>query len=156
MSAPLRELLDDVPPVRHAFAYGSAVFHQPGLYAKNAAQPMADYFLVVDDAAKWHDEVCSRVRVHQHPCSHTMLTLSELPAGSRCGHCLQNIARNPQHYGTLAYFGGSSLQCVACNVGANVHFNTLVAWRDRVRRFFPESLQVLQVTSFCCGYIKAM
>lgn len=46
---------------------------------------------------------------------------------------MQNIALNPQHYGGLSYLGGSCVQYNARSVGANVHFNTLVTWRDRVR-----------------------
>eukprot|EP00397_Hematodinium_sp_SG-2012_P050368 GEMP01058506.1.p1 GENE.GEMP01058506.1~~GEMP01058506.1.p1 ORF type:complete len:287 (+),score=51.47 GEMP01058506.1:83-943(+) len=43
--------LDSFPPVKNAFAYGSAIFPQSG-YAKK--QPMVDLIFIVDDAAKWH------------------------------------------------------------------------------------------------------
>lgn len=45
-----------LPPVAHAFAYGSGVFHQPDLY-QGTARPMIDYILAVDDCHAWHSEV---------------------------------------------------------------------------------------------------
>jgi Phosphatidate cytidylyltransferase, mitochondrial len=70
----LAALLRDLPPVTHAFAYGSGVFKQPGLYAKGSeAQAMLDYMLVVDDAADWHSQVHTAL-----PAPHTML----VPANS--------------------------------------------------------------------------
>ena len=52
----LAAFLNAVPPVAHAFAYGSAVFHQPGLYSGRSAA-MVDFMLVVRDATAWHAQV---------------------------------------------------------------------------------------------------
>jgi hypothetical protein len=53
------EFVDHVPKgVLHAFAYGSAVFRQPGLYSgPDGHQPMVDYFIIVKDALEWHRKV---------------------------------------------------------------------------------------------------
>ena len=72
----LHSVLDSFPPVQHAFAYGSGVFEQPGLYDAPAAeglaeaaaggaaaaapaadQPMLDFIFAVDDPVAWHEEV---------------------------------------------------------------------------------------------------
>lgn len=53
------------PPVAYAFAYGSGVFHQPGLYGRDrtgsdkevggdTAGPMLDYIFAVNDPTEWH------------------------------------------------------------------------------------------------------
>jgi hypothetical protein len=51
------DVLDRFPAVQHAFAYGSAVFHQPGLYANQAPKPMFDFIFAVQDPVAWHAEV---------------------------------------------------------------------------------------------------
>lgn len=68
----LHTVLASFPPVQHAFAYGSGVFKQPGLYeghpevsaegptaaAKSpGSRPMLDFIFAVDDPAAWHAEV---------------------------------------------------------------------------------------------------
>jgi translocator assembly and maintenance protein 41 len=59
-------VLQQLPPVQHALAYGSGVLHQPGLYAdsgpasssaQSSARPMIDYILAVEDPFKWHAQV---------------------------------------------------------------------------------------------------
>lgn len=58
--AELDALLKPFPPVDHAFAYGSGVFHQPGLYAPSSNttdRPMLDFIFAVDDPVVWHAEV---------------------------------------------------------------------------------------------------
>lgn len=81
----LHSVLNGFPPVQHAFAYGSGVFKQPGLYdampeagqlsaepAGGAAaaadpasssgaadQPMLDFIFAVEDPVAWHTEVGS-------------------------------------------------------------------------------------------------
>ena len=58
----LRGVLSQFPAVRHAFAYGSGVFEQPGLYAAAGgngacARPMLDFIFAVDSPIDWHHEV---------------------------------------------------------------------------------------------------
>ena len=54
----LRTLLDELPATTHAFAYGSGIFAQPGLYTKTGQEKaVLDFFLVVKDSAAWHAEV---------------------------------------------------------------------------------------------------
>jgi hypothetical protein len=48
------DLLNCFPRVRHAFAYGSAAFAQPGLYERTSAAPMLDFIFVVDCPRSWH------------------------------------------------------------------------------------------------------
>ena len=66
VEAELRTVLNQFPAVRHAFAYGSGVFEQPGLYAAAAgggggnsavARPMLDFIFAVDSPIDWHHEV---------------------------------------------------------------------------------------------------
>lgn len=73
-AAVLRSVLADFPPVQHAFAYGSGVFEQPGLYERppqgppegaaaaaadgsSGDRPMLDFIFAVDDPIAWHEEV---------------------------------------------------------------------------------------------------
>lgn len=56
----MHDLLEQFPPVQHAFAYGSGVFKQPGLYAEKVQPgegPMTDLIFAVDDPLAWHREV---------------------------------------------------------------------------------------------------
>ena len=46
----LRQLLQTMPPVAYAVAYGSAVVKQAGYQGSG----MVDYIVAVDDAAGWH------------------------------------------------------------------------------------------------------
>jgi hypothetical protein len=46
----LRQLLQTMPPVAYAVAYGSAVVKQAGYQGSG----MVDYLVAVDDAAEWH------------------------------------------------------------------------------------------------------
>ena len=60
----LAGVLHEVPAVQHAFAYGSGVFAQPGLYKKaTRSSAMLDFIFLVDDAKSWHGEVrhCSAI-----------------------------------------------------------------------------------------------
>jgi hypothetical protein len=55
------EVLDQFPQVQHAFAYGSAAFHQPGLYpSETSSRPMLDFILGVQDPVAWHAEVTAQ------------------------------------------------------------------------------------------------
>lgn len=60
MAAPhgLRDVLELVPAVRYAFAYGSAVLTQPGLYRpQEAAGQLVDFVMAVDNTTLWHEQV---------------------------------------------------------------------------------------------------
>ena len=103
LAAPLRSL----PPFAAAWAYGSAVFAQPGLYDEGATPtsasrppPMVDYLVAVPDPAAWH---------------------------------ASNLASNPAHYTAWAarhLLGGGGVACLAEAVGAGPHFNTGLAWPE--------------------------
>jgi len=61
---PFHGIVDHFPSVQHAFAYGSGVFKQPGLYANGINQhegPMVDMIFAVDDPLTWHKEVKTSV-----------------------------------------------------------------------------------------------
>jgi len=54
----LAAVLEQFPPVAHAFAYGSGVFRQPGLYPLGSGdRPMLDFIFAVDAPAQWHAQV---------------------------------------------------------------------------------------------------
>ena len=54
----LAAVLQQFPPVAHAFAYGSGVFRQPGLYTLGSGdRPMLDFIFAVDAPAQWHAQV---------------------------------------------------------------------------------------------------
>jgi hypothetical protein len=58
--ADLRAICDLFPKLRHAFAYGSGFYAQPGLYdGHHAAQEKAllDFIFVVENPTLWHREV---------------------------------------------------------------------------------------------------
>jgi len=101
IAADLAAPLAGLPPVAAAWAYGSAVFAQPGLY--NAAEagsppPMVDFLLAVADPAAWHTA---------------------------------NLAANRAHYSGWAgraLLGGRGLAWVADALGAGAHFNTALPW----------------------------
>jgi hypothetical protein len=106
------------PPVAHAFAYGSGVMHQPGLYADahggsssssgsgtgastsgasgTRSGPMVDLIFAVDDVRQWH---------------------------------AANIELNGGHYSWIARsprYGPDIVTGIAEHFGVGVHFNTLV------------------------------
>ena len=56
----LRGVLEDVPHVQHAFAYGSGVIVQPDLYDRHSTnKPMLDFIFAVDNPHEWHAQVCA-------------------------------------------------------------------------------------------------
>ena len=61
MTIPIKEIVRCFPNARGLFAYGSAAFQQPGLYAKVSASqdaPMLDILFVADNPLEWHREAC--------------------------------------------------------------------------------------------------
>uniref|UniRef100_A0A7R9YWQ8 Phosphatidate cytidylyltransferase, mitochondrial n=1 Tax=Chlamydomonas euryale TaxID=1486919 RepID=A0A7R9YWQ8_9CHLO len=87
------------PPVAFAFAYGSGVMHQPGLYTSGSSgdgQPMVDMIFAVEGAREWHK---------------------------------QNMGHNASHYSWVAQAPGSGpdlIVSIAQYIGCGVHFNPLV------------------------------
>lgn len=64
----LAAFLKSVPEVQYAFAYGSGVFQQQGLYkegSSNEDRPMLDFILAVDDPVTWHDQVAAHLSACQ-------------------------------------------------------------------------------------------
>jgi hypothetical protein len=74
-------MLRHFPAVKHAFAYGSGVLHQPGLYGQESAGasgsgsaaalpssskgPMLDFIFAVEDPKAWHEQVSvSKEKAH--------------------------------------------------------------------------------------------
>lgn len=55
----LSAFLQTIPAVQHAFAYGSGIFPQKGLYESGGRGkgPMLDFILAVQDPNGWHGEV---------------------------------------------------------------------------------------------------
>ena len=101
----LARLLDanfPIDTIDHAFAYGSAVFTQPGLYPSGAgpgAGPgtdtaMLDLIFTVSDPVAWH----------RH-----------------------NLARNPHHYAfPMALLGAPAINWASEYIGCGVYFNPMV------------------------------
>jgi hypothetical protein len=52
-----QDVIEEFPSMRHAFAYGSGVFSQPGLYEKKSERAMIDFIFVVEKPASWHYKV---------------------------------------------------------------------------------------------------
>ena len=131
----LRAVLDDVPPVNHAFGYGSGVLPQPrdadgspsasGRSDNNAAKgSVVDFVFAVDDPYEWHRA---------------------------------NMRLNPSHYAPhLRTLGGWAVAALADGVGAGVHYNTLIPWTKSSSSpgssgFAPEMFKygVVSVNSMC-------
>lgn len=76
----LGTVLHDLPPVQFAFAYGSGVFHQPGLYDRasgNSLPPMIDLMFAVQDPEIWHAEVRGNPRYMSHAYSCVLNSISK-------------------------------------------------------------------------------
>ena len=55
----LSAFLKTLPVVQHAFAYGSGIFPQKGLYESGGRGkgPMLDFIFAVEDPEAWHEQV---------------------------------------------------------------------------------------------------
>ena len=54
-SRALIQVLDNFPATRFAFAYGSGIFEQPGLY-RHRSPRLLDFIFAVDDPFEWHTQ----------------------------------------------------------------------------------------------------
>lgn len=120
-----KRLLEAVPEVDGAFAYGSGVFFQPDLYT-HMNQPQVDFVFIVSDPLQWH----SQVRMNCRNCHFK----SEL--GSQSEPLLG--------IGTLRSKNGKTMKqtCeVGCNyqvmtmstgIGVGIHFNPFIIFENRV------------------------
>ena len=111
MSGRFHKILKAFPAIDHAFAYGSGVFGQPGLYsgAKAAAAPMLDLVFGVQDPVSWHRTV------RDSPDS---IALLKLHIPNKVVVTSQNIEMNPSHYSALMSLLGS--QAVRCWLNKNM------------------------------------
>ena len=118
----LSAVLDLFPAVRHAFAYGSGVFVQPGLYdAESKAQkPMLDFIFAVDSPEEWHQQVRSLWRKH---CAAELQSLFVKNCMAAClcfqnkfsttvAVLLQNITQNSHHYSSLSWLGSGAVSFI--------------------------------------------
>jgi hypothetical protein len=109
---PFKEIVDHFPSVQHAFAYGSGVFKQPGLYAddiKHHDGPMVDMIFAVHDPLTWHKEVKTSVAkavamLIIFLCFLFFISFLILHLTN-----IQNIARNGSHYASLKWLGPSAV-----------------------------------------------
>lgn len=144
----LHSVLRDFPAVDHAFAYGSGVFTQPGLYeaprdgagggestsgvsggssaGAQADRPMLDFIFAVEDPVAWHEEVRCNAAAAALTCAWPR---HDLPADLLPPSAVQNLRRHPHHYSFLGWLGPAALTAVADRLGAGVYFNTLVPWQ---------------------------
>ena len=86
----LAAVLQQFPPVAHAFAYGSGVFRQPGLYPLGSGdRPMLDFVFAVDAPAQWHAQVRTRARESTaRSCSSMPLPRTDADDGLKaCNAC---------------------------------------------------------------------
>lgn len=102
MTDRFNHILKHFPTIDHAFAYGSGVFGQPGLYdrvkKKAGKQPMIDFVFAVRDPVRWHQEVrCPRWMVDWW-WMHDRFDLG-----------LQNIECNPMHYSFVSACGPTAV-----------------------------------------------
>lgn len=94
--------LKDLPPVEFACAYGSGVFPQTGL-------------------------VRTREEEEEEPMVDYILGVAD-PIQWHT----ENLQRNRDHYSFLmAYLGAKTITEVAEEIGAGVHFNAFVPWKDK-------------------------
>lgn len=97
----LRGVLEDIPHVQHAFAYGSGVLLQPDLYDSSSTnKPMLDFIFAVDDPVDWHLQVfrmLHHVVCPQYTLGHVLV-------------CLQNLQQNGHHYSFLGSLGPSAVR----------------------------------------------
>ncbi len=112
----LYAVLDVVPPVEHAFGYGSGVFTQP-LASSNETN--------VDEVQRGSGTEASVAT----PRPTTMVDFVFAVTSPKQWHA-ENIQRNPSHYAPhIRLLGPDAVVAIADRVGVGVHFNTLVPWR---------------------------
>lgn len=98
----LRGVLEDLPHVQHAFAYGSGVIVQPDLYDHSSTnKPMLDFIFAVDDPVDWHAQVLFLPEARASVCDPVLIWLVQL----------QNLQQNRNHYSILGSLGPSAVSC---------------------------------------------
>lgn len=96
----LRGVLEDLPHVQHAFAYGSGVIVQPDLYDHSSTnKPMLDFIFAVDDPVDWHAQVLFLPKAQASVCDPVLTWLVQL----------QNLQQNRNHYSILGGLGPSAV-----------------------------------------------
>ena len=100
----LSQILESFPVVRFAFAYGSGIFEQPGLYRQRGPR-LLDFVFAVDDPLQWHTQVMADVGA--------LFKLTTELADTHSA--LQNIARHRNHYSCLATFGAAAVRPHKCS-----------------------------------------
>lgn len=110
--ARVQRLLSFFPPVEYGFAYGSGAFEQPDLYPKQ-------------EAVKATAATTAPTKTGGPPTP--LLDLIFAVDDPRAWHAA-NLGANPSHYSGVSrhLLGPEGVEWVARNVGAAVHFNTLV------------------------------
>ncbi|KAG2501264.1 hypothetical protein HYH03_001071 [Edaphochlamys debaryana] len=154
--ARLASVLQHFPPVTSAFAYGSGVHHQPGLYdsGSEGAQPSSAQ---ADDPSRLASSASASTSSSSSTTSSETALQKSFPSGttwrpsssnalagsasgSRKGPILDfifavhdeqkwhetNLKRNPEHYSWVGNLGANALCAITEAVGVGVHFNTLV------------------------------
>lgn len=125
----LSEVLDELPPASAAFAYGSGVFHQPGLYERSqdkGPRPMIDFILTVEDPVDWHRLNLARNPSH-YSCFASRVGASTVrihASGWSLGVCLFLTEYNQTLSSNMVQAARA-----AEGLGAGVYFNTLIPMR---------------------------
>lgn len=86
----LSAFLKTLPVVQHAFAYGSGIFPQKGLYESGGRGkgPMLDFIFAVEDPEAWHEQVRHLVQAWLVDSPHTArLSYTYCIAGFLPWHC---------------------------------------------------------------------
>eukprot|EP00889_Picochlorum_renovo_P001000 jgi/Picre1/28030/NNA_000991.t1 len=115
MTDKFNHILKHFPTIDHAFAYGSGVFGQPGLYdrvkKKAGKQPMIDFVFAVRDPVRWHQE---------------------------------NIECNSMHYSFVSACGPTAVQWATDTIGSGIYYNTLVPVGSSVIKYGVVSVDTLK------------
>jgi translocator assembly and maintenance protein 41 len=132
------KMLDEFPPVEHAFAYGSAVFAQRGYTKQQKRSAMTDLVFAVHDSP-------ARAHIFPHSTRFGAAQVRDPYAWHR-----ENMQRHRAHYSALALLGPAAITAVQEQFGAGVYFNTLVPVRGRLIKY-----GVVSRCAPCCTHRRA-